>query len=106
MIYISVHLKSEPKYKNLTEDELLIEAWKLQMSAIPSVDANVDVERECLERLEAEMFEVSARADVAGNYQWGLHAGQHQDWDPYSSLPEHWNHRDREGSDSEEEVWR
>ncbi|KAG1727727.1 hypothetical protein EDB19DRAFT_1642847, partial [Suillus lakei] len=31
----------------------------------------------------------------AGNFQWGLDAGNHQDgWDPYAGLPSHWNHED------------
>ena len=42
---------------------------------------------ECLSQLEQGMFEVSAQADIAGNYQWGLDAGHHQDnCDPYSGL--------------------
>ncbi|KAF9522922.1 hypothetical protein CPB83DRAFT_863752 [Crepidotus variabilis] len=48
------------------------------------------------------MFEQSARAGIAGNHQWGLDAGDHQDgWDPYGGLPDHFNHHDREGSDGE-----
>ncbi|GLB45355.1 hypothetical protein LshimejAT787_2200180 [Lyophyllum shimeji] len=46
--------------------------------------------------------EVSLRAGIAGHYQWGLDAGDHQDdWDPYAGIPEHWNHNDRDGSDTE-----
>ncbi|KDR64844.1 hypothetical protein GALMADRAFT_149245 [Galerina marginata CBS 339.88] len=103
-ICISANLQSDPKYEDLNEEELLEEAWKLQLSAVPSLGGDVDVEKECLERLEEEMFEVSARASVAGNYQWGLDAGQHQFWDPYVDLPERWNHRDREGDDEELEL--
>ncbi|TFK32445.1 hypothetical protein BDQ12DRAFT_773402 [Crucibulum laeve] len=103
-IYISAHLQPNPKYQSLNEEERLEEAWKFQLSAVPSLDTDVDVERESLERLEEEMFEVSVRAGVAGNYQWGLDAGQHQDWNPYCDLPEHWNHGDREGSDGELEY--
>ena len=48
------------------------------------------------------MFERSAFAGIAGNYQWGLDAGDHQDgWDPYAGTPEHWNHNDG-GSDTKE----
>jgi hypothetical protein len=67
--------------------------------------SEVDVDRECLERLEEQMFERSAMAGVAGYFQWGLDAGDHQDcWDPYAVLPAHWNHEDRENSDGELEV--
>lgn len=50
------------------------------------------------------MFEVSNRAGVAGNFQWGLDAGDHQYWSPYRDLPEYWNYGDRDGDDSELEV--
>ena len=33
---------------------------------------DVEVNKECLARLEEEMFEVSNRARIAGYYQWGL----------------------------------
>jgi len=56
----------------------------------------VDVERECLAKLEEEMFERSQAAGIAGEYQWGLDAGDHQDtWNPYDGLPCHWIHADR-----------
>ncbi|KDR68095.1 hypothetical protein GALMADRAFT_146583 [Galerina marginata CBS 339.88] len=103
-IYISANLQSDPKYEDLNEEELLEEAWKLQLSAVPSLGGDVDVEKECLERLEEEMFEVSARASVARNYQWGHDAGQYRFWDPYVDFPEHRNHRDREGDDEELEL--
>jgi len=85
-IHISSNLKSDPKYKDPNEEELLNEAWKLQLSAVTSL-GDFD-EKECLERLEEEMFEVSMRASVAGHFQWGLDVGQHQFWDPYVDLPE------------------
>ncbi len=57
---------------------------------------------ECLERLEEEMFERSALAGNAGDYQWGLDAGDHQDgWNPYAGTPEHWNHNDQGSGDDE-----
>ncbi|KAF9455269.1 hypothetical protein BDZ94DRAFT_1149587, partial [Collybia nuda] len=68
----------------------------------PSIWTDIDVDRDCLARLEEEMFERSAQAGIAGHFQWGLDAGDHQDcWNPYSDTPEHWNHGDREGSDGE-----
>jgi hypothetical protein len=64
---------------------------------------DVDVDKECLEVLEEEMFEKSARAGIAGHYQWGLDVGDHHYWYPYSGAWK-WDHRDREGSESELEV--
>ncbi|KAF9562489.1 hypothetical protein CPC08DRAFT_609038, partial [Agrocybe pediades] len=54
-----------------------------------------DVDKECLEAFEEIMFENSKLAGIAGNYQWGLDAGDHQDgWNPYAGLPEYFNHGD------------
>jgi hypothetical protein len=66
----------------------------------------VDVERECLAKLEKEMFERSEAAGIAGEYQWGWDAGDHQDaWNPYDGLPDHWIHADRvENYDDDEKV--
>ena len=47
----------------------------------------------------------SERAGKAGNRQWGLDVGDHQDgWDVYAGLPEHWNHGDGADSEGETEV--
>ncbi|KAG1745694.1 hypothetical protein EDB19DRAFT_1632070, partial [Suillus lakei] len=55
-----------------------------------------DVDLECLSAFEQRLFEKSAQSGSAGNFQWGLDAGNHQDsWDPYAGLPSHWNHEDR-----------
>jgi hypothetical protein len=66
----------------------------------------VDVERECLAKLEEEMFERSQAAGIAGEYQWGLDIGDHQDaWNPYDGLPDHWIYTDRmENYDDDENV--
>ncbi|KAG0699217.1 hypothetical protein DFH29DRAFT_809348, partial [Suillus ampliporus] len=50
-----------------------------------------DVDLECLSVFEECLFEKSARSGSAGNYQWGLDAGNHQggQWDPYAGLPSH-----------------
>ncbi|KAJ7679898.1 hypothetical protein B0H17DRAFT_943757, partial [Mycena rosella] len=38
------------------------------------------------------LFETSFEAGRAGNQQWGLDAGSHQDdWSPYADIPKHWN---------------
>ena len=55
----------------------------------------MDVKHECLAKMEEEMFECSQVAGTAGEYQWGLDAGDHQDaWNPYDGLPDHWIHTD------------
>ena len=86
-----------------TEQALWNAAWAYLMQAhyVPVVD----VDLECLAALEERMFEVSSRAGAAGNHQWGLDAGEHQDkWCPYTELPIHWNHEDRDEHESELEV--
>lgn len=65
---------------------------------------STDVDLECLRQLEDEMFEDSARAGVAGNWQWGLDAGDHHYWNPYEGRPEYLRPGDRDGSESELEV--
>ncbi|KAG6834024.1 hypothetical protein H0H93_012466, partial [Arthromyces matolae] len=81
-------------------------AWSIQFSGTAPHWDHVDVDKECLERLEEEMFERSLFAGIAGHYQWGLDAGDHQDgWDPYAGTPEEWDHRDREGDDAELQTY-
>jgi len=103
-IYIAMNLKADRGNETLTNDELLEKAWKAQFSGTPSVLMDVDVDKDCLYILEEEMFERSARAGIAGHCQWGLDAGEHDDWDPYAGSPSSFNHGDRIGSDSELEV--
>ena len=69
---------------------LLLRAWAVQFTGTSDRLINVDAERECLEQLEGEMFEVSFRAGMAGNYKWGLDSRHHDDWNPYSHLPAEW----------------
>ncbi|KAF9460088.1 hypothetical protein BDZ94DRAFT_1378544 [Collybia nuda] len=104
-IFISSRIKSDPRFEGLSDGNLLQKAWDIQITGVSSIWTDVDVDKESLARLEEEMFEVSVEAGIAGHYQWGLDSGSHQDfWDPYSGLPEHWNHGNREGSDAELEV--
>ncbi|KAJ7140756.1 hypothetical protein C8R44DRAFT_533038, partial [Mycena epipterygia] len=50
------------------------------------------------------LFEDSFAAGRAGNQQWGLDVGPHQNgWNPYTNIPRHWNHGDRE-DESESEL--
>lgn len=93
------------KFDMNDEDRILQAAWQLQTTHTPEMvwKDRVDVDRETLEQLEEEMFERSSLAGIAGNYQWGLDAGDHQDgWLPYAGTPEHWNHDDRESEDDDE----
>ncbi|KAF9533317.1 hypothetical protein CPB83DRAFT_903260 [Crepidotus variabilis] len=101
----SIYFNGEVRYGEDTDcyhsKEVLNKVWEMLLSSEGDFD-ELDVDRECLERLEEEMFEQSARAGIAGNCQWGLDAGDHQGgWNPYKGLPDHFNHHDREGSDGE-----
>jgi hypothetical protein len=106
-IYIASQLKVDCSgaVEEAGELEISIQrAWQKQMGTSPSPWSEVDVDLRCLERLEEQMFERSALAGIAGNYQWGLDNGDHQAcWDPYAGLPNHWNHGDRE-SESKGEL--
>ncbi|KAF9039799.1 hypothetical protein BJ165DRAFT_1351680 [Panaeolus papilionaceus] len=62
-------------------------AWDIQLTRISSRLLDIDVDAESLYLLEADMFEVSVEASVAGYFQWGLDVGHHQDnWSPYARL--------------------
>lgn len=104
-VFIASRLKAEPKSQGLDEHARLQKAWNAQFTGVLPLWTDVDVDRDCLYRLEERMFERSGLAGIAGNCQWGLDAGDHQgDWDPYAGIPMHWNHEDREGSERELEV--
>ncbi|TRM67848.1 hypothetical protein BD626DRAFT_564741 [Schizophyllum amplum] len=67
-------------------------AWKLmreeRWSAL-SKPNGIDVDRECLKIFERKILENSEEAGRAGNWQWGLDAGQHEhNWLPYAGLGE------------------
>lgn len=79
----------------LTQNAALDRAWKLLSCEEQCSAQNVDVDRDALLQLEEEMFERSARAGIAGNYQWGRDVGGHQGyWNPYDGLPSIWDHGD------------
>ncbi len=70
----------------------------------PKPDA-VDVDMEALILLEMRMFDRSEDAGIAGNHQWGLDVGMHQDgWYPWSSNGPEGEKQVREGNESELEV--
>ncbi|KAG1777063.1 hypothetical protein EV702DRAFT_970383 [Suillus placidus] len=85
------------------QDEFILDtAWMTLLKETgSSTDViHTDVDLECLSVFEHRLFEKSARSGSAGNYQWGLDAGNHQDdWDPYAGLLSHWNHEDRNEGD-------
>ena len=99
-------LKADPKYTKLGNQQLITKAWNIQFSGTPSVLQDIDIDRDCLENLEEEMFERLACAGIAGHWQWGLDSGDHQYWNLYAGSPWSWDHKDREGSDGELEVMR
>ena len=107
LIAFRLERNAESRYpeRKYHSKDYLDEAWAVQFGTTQSGYSEVDVERECLERMEEQMFERSLRAGIAGYYQWGLDAGDHQEcWYPYAGLPEHWNHEDRENDEGELEV--
>ena len=91
----------------LSHQERMEMAWEIQVNGdVELLWQEVDVDRECLTKLEEEMFERSKAAGIAGEYQWGLDAGDHQDtWNPYDGLPSHWVYAERlENYDDDEKV--
>jgi hypothetical protein len=105
-LYIAYRLKSDPNMAKLTGEDLLLQAWAVQFTGTSERLIDIDVERECLEQLEGELFEVSFRAGMAGNYQWAFAcaSGHHDDWNAYAHLPSELNGGDYIGDDEELEV--
>ena len=96
---------------SLSEDELLKTAWNYQCStdSILRAPQCIDINRECVAALEERMFTRSAAAGIAGYYQWGLDAGDHQEqWWPWRELPSHWYHDDTPDFDDDDvmKVWK
>ncbi|KAG1752795.1 hypothetical protein EDB19DRAFT_2035386 [Suillus lakei] len=95
-------LEADPSYPrdgttDAQEEFILEAAWAtlLEQTGRSTDVTHTDVDLECLSAFEQRLFEKSARSGSAGNFQWGLDAGNHQDsWDPYAGLPSHWNHED------------
>ena len=81
-------------------------AWEIQVNGnMELLWQEVDVDRECLTKLEEEMFECLKAAGIAGEYQWGLDAGDHQDtWNLYDGLPSHWVYAERLENYDDEKV--
>jgi hypothetical protein len=104
-IFIAFRIRKDPCYKTLTIPDLFLKAWEAQLTGVPTILKNVDVDRECVEFLEEEMFENTDRTGASGNEQWGLDVGHHQGgWNPYIDAPKLWDGKKREGDESELEV--
>ena len=77
----------------------------MQLTSVPSILKEVDVDQECLVSLEEEMFKNTDRTRVLGNGQWGLDRGYHQGgWDPSFGVPASWNRKVRMGNKSKCKV--
>ncbi|KAG6824176.1 hypothetical protein H0H93_002476, partial [Arthromyces matolae] len=106
-IFIASRLRADRFYQDLEHEVLLQHAWKIQCTETPGLSDHIDVDAESLTLLEEEMFERSKEAGAAGNWQWGLDAGDHQGrWNPYEGLPPDWNHNDRDDESESVELER
>ncbi|KAF5310768.1 hypothetical protein D9619_008108 [Psilocybe cf. subviscida] len=103
-LYIA-HRSRAAGRQDVGDTTLLQESWKVLLTADEAGEGHADVDRESVVSLEEDMFEHSKRSGIAGNQQWGLDAGDHQDcWGVYSGLPQSWSPGDREEEDDELEY--
>ena len=56
-LFIAYRMAKDPVFMDLTDLDILQKAWVAQLTGVPSILSEVDVDRECLETLEEEMFE-------------------------------------------------
>ena len=104
-LFIAYRMIKNPTFKMYSETEILQKAWEVQLTSVPSILREVDVDKDCLASLEEEMFEKTDRTGISGNCQWGLDVGHHQGgWDPSFGVPASWDGKERVGSESEREV--
>jgi hypothetical protein len=85
------------------EKFILDQAWnRLNVYTGLSLDGSVklepvDVDMEAIELLDWAMFDRSKEAGLAGNQQWGLDKGGHEDgWNPYNPA----------GPETDNEIWK
>lgn len=65
--------------------------YKKNCHSVGSALAYRRIEQLALQHLEEEMFDCRPSAGLAGNCQWGLDVGYHQNrWDPYSDISDEW----------------
>jgi len=104
-LFIAYRMTKNPTFKMYCETEIVQKAWEAQLTSVPSILREVDVDKDCLASLEEEMFEKTDRTGVSGNWQWGLDVGHHQGgWDPSFGVPASWDGKERVGSESERKV--
>ena len=77
-VFIAFRMHKDPRYKKLKSKELICKAWEAQLTGVPTILDTTDVDAECIESLEEEMFENTNRTGPSGNEQWGLDVGHHQ----------------------------
>ena len=98
-------MSKNPAFKTYSKEEILHKAWAMQLTSVPTILKEIDVEQECLESLEEEMFKNTEWTGVSENFQWGLDAGHHQGgWDTLFGVWPSWDGKKRAGSESEWEV--
>jgi hypothetical protein len=76
-LFIAYRMAKDPDFKGATESEVRQKAWEAQLSGTPTILKEIDVDKECLEVSEEEMFESTEWTGVSGNRQWGLDVGHH-----------------------------
>jgi len=104
-LFITYQMTKDADFKGVPESEIHQKAWEAQLTGMPTILREINVNKECLEVLEEEMFMRTERTWSSGNWQWGLDMGHHQDgWDPTFGVPETWDEKKREGGESEHEV--
>ncbi|KAJ7166933.1 hypothetical protein C8R46DRAFT_899417, partial [Mycena filopes] len=100
--HILDQVQDSQRYSAMDRQTAIFEiAWDLQKTPTARLP---DIDHECLNAFEERLFEHSFAAGRAGNHQWGLDAGAHQEnWFPYAGIPAYWDHDDRE-DESESEL--
>ncbi|KAJ7587306.1 hypothetical protein C8J56DRAFT_1051611 [Mycena floridula] len=87
----SAEFLADPECPEHDDEQRLLEfppdrSWDDQNEIHKKKEA-VDIVLEALKGLEERMFEYSQAAGIAGNKQWGLDPGPHQDdWSPFITL--------------------
>jgi len=74
-IFIAFRIRKDPRYKTLQIPDLFRKAWEVNLTGVPTIVKEVDVDKEYVESLEEEIFENMDRTGVSGNEQWGLDVG-------------------------------
>ena len=98
-------MTKDPTFKTQNKLNILQKAWEAQLTSVPTILKEADVDRECLASLEEEMFENTERTGPSGNGQWGMDAGYHQGgWDPSFGVPASLDRKQQVGDESEREV--